>query len=236
MHNSSTPLPALSEFTPGRVIGKYRIERVIGEGAMGFVVEATNLDLDERVALKFMRESSLAGEEALERFGREARAAAKLKSEHVARVYDVGTFNGAPFIVMEYLEGRDLEQLIAQSGPLPISSAVLYMIQACEALAEAHARGIVHRDIKPANIFIVERGGWQVAKVLDFGVSKIARRSDGSRPSLKDTCGLVGSPSTWRRSDSARYRRSCRPAIPGRSAWCCSRRLPVGCRSRSAVA
>jgi len=228
MNISSTPLPALSDFTPGRVIGKYRIERVIGEGAMGFVVEATNLDLDERVALKFMRESSLAGEEALERFAREARAAAKLKSEHVARVYDVGSFNGAPFIVMEYLEGRDLEQLIAQSGPLPIWSAVLYMIQACEALAEAHARGIVHRDIKPANIFIVERDGWQVAKVLDFGVSKIARRSDGSRPSLKDTCGLVGSPFYMA---PERFR-----ALPEVLPTCDTWSLGGGCRSKNEAA
>ena len=188
MHPSEARMPNLS---PGSRVGKYRVERVIGEGAMGIVVAATNLDLDERVALKFMRASAMASPDIAARFAREAKAAAKLKSDHVARVFDAGAHEGVPFIVMELLEGRDLETWLDRRGALSVSDAVLFVTQACEALAEAHARGIVHRDIKPANVFIVERGPWRSAKLLDFGVSKIM---PSGRASAKDTSGFVGSP------------------------------------------
>ena len=155
--------------------GKFRVERVLAEGGMGLVAAAMHLQLEQMVALKFYRRDIMRSSESRERFMREAKAAAQLKSEHVARVLDVGVGEtGALYIVMEYLEGQGLERAIAAETSLDPSSACEYAIQACEALAEAHARGIVHRDIKPSNLFLAERAGWRAVKVLDFGVSKIA--------------------------------------------------------------
>ncbi len=146
------PLP----YPPGTVLaGKYRVERLLGEGGMGWVVLAVHEQLEQRVALKFLRESHAAGRpEAVGRFLREARAAARIESEHVARVTDVGTLEGgAPYLVMEYLQGQDLDGFLAVRAPLPTKLAVDYAMQACESLAEAHAVGIVHRDLKPVNLF-----------------------------------------------------------------------------------
>src|SRR5262245_57586046 len=138
--------------------GKYRIERVLGEGGMGVVVAAMHLQLDERVAIKFLLPGALHNPEAVARFAREARAAVKIKSEHVARVSDVGTLEtGAPYMVMEFLQGRDLSAVLAQNGAFPLADAAEFVLQACEALAEAHALGIVHRDLKPANLFLANR-------------------------------------------------------------------------------
>jgi serine/threonine protein kinase len=134
--------------------GKYRVDRVIGAGGMGVVAAATHLQLEERVALKFLLPHAGATGEAVARFLREARAAVRIKNEHVARVMDVGTLeNGLPFMVMELLDGHDLAAAVA-SGPLPAHEAVDYVLQACEAVAEAHALGIVHRDLKPSNLFL----------------------------------------------------------------------------------
>ncbi len=164
-------------FSLGSVIaGKYEIIGLIGAGGVGYVVSAMHLELGEMVALKFLREESLAHEQVVERFSREARAAAKIKSEYVARVFDVGSLpNGVPFIVMEYLHGKDLADVVRERGKLPTKLAVEYVLQACEALASAHAVGIVHRDIKPENMFLSRQGeGVEVIKVLDFGISKVA--------------------------------------------------------------
>jgi serine/threonine protein kinase len=164
-------------FRPGTVIaGKFRVDRVIAEGGMAIVVAATHLHLEQPVALKFLRGDISSDWDALARFTREAQAAAQLKSEHVARVLDVGmTEDGAPYIVMEYLEGHSLAEQLEKHGALEVASAVEYAIQTCEGLAEAHARGIVHRDIKPENLFLVERApGWRSIKILDFGISKVA--------------------------------------------------------------
>ena len=158
------------------VAGKFRLERILAEGGMGLVAAATHLQLDQTVALKFFRGDVVTTNESRLRFMREAKAAAQLKSEYVARVLDVGvTDSGAPYIVMEYLDGQGLERVIANDKSLTPSSACEYAIQACEALSEAHARGIIHRDIKPSNLFVVERApGWRAIKVLDFGVSKMS--------------------------------------------------------------
>src|SRR5262249_9789627 len=136
---------------------------------------AQHMQLDERVALKFLRPEVLGNPEAVARFVREARAAVKIKSEHVARVIDVGQLEtGAPYMVMEFLEGGDLHGWLQQRGALPSEQAVEFVLQACEALSEAHALGIVHRDLKPANLFCVRRAdGLLAVKVLDFGISKI---------------------------------------------------------------
>src|SRR6187402_2485432 len=134
-------------FQVGQILaGKYEILELIGVGGIGFVVAASHVELGEKVALKFLRPDALQNAEAVGRFAREARASVQIKSEHVARVFDVGQLpNGAPFIVMEYLEGKDLGAVLDERGPLPIKVAVEYVLQACEALASAHARGVVHR-------------------------------------------------------------------------------------------
>ena len=185
--------------TPGQILaGKFRVERVIGEGGMGIVVEATHLALDQRVAIKFLRQEARMLPDVVARFDREARSAVKLKSEHVARVIDVGkTEDGTPFMVMEYLEGQDLSQRVLSGGALPISEAVEYVIQACEGVGEAHARGIVHRDLKPENLFLVDHhGGWKQVKVLDFGISKAALTGNASSVdmSVNATSVIMGSP------------------------------------------
>jgi len=186
-------------FPPGSVVaGKYRVERLLGEGGMGWVVQAMHLQLDQRVALKFMNASvASASPEAVARFLREARAAARIQSEHVARVSDVGTLDtGAPYLVMEYLEGQDLDSLLRIRNALPVSEAVVYAMQACEGLAEAHAAGIIHRDLKPANLFLARKSDDSLrVKLLDFGISKLApaagRTSDGA---TTGTQNLMGSP------------------------------------------
>jgi serine/threonine-protein kinase len=183
-----------NQFPPGTVLlGKYRIERVLGQGGMGVVAQATHLQLNERVALKFLLPEVMNNQEVVQRFLREAQAAVKLKGEHVARVIDVGTLeNGVPYMVMEYLEGGDLSELVAQSGPLPPSIAVDYALQACAALAEAHALGIVHRDIKPANFFVTRRpDGSALLKMLDFGISKAPVGVDQG---LTRTQAVMGTP------------------------------------------
>ncbi len=174
--------------------GKYRIERVLGTGGMGVVVAATHLQLDQKVALKFLLPEALASADLVTRFAREARAAAKIENEHVARVIDVGTLeSGSPFMVMEYLEGKDLSWVIHERGALPLEEAAGFILQACEAIACAHAAGIIHRDLKPANLFLAERADREpIIKVLDFGISKVSAGSDDL--SLTKTTSLVGSP------------------------------------------
>jgi eukaryotic-like serine/threonine-protein kinase len=176
--------------------GKYRVERVLGAGGMGVVVAAHHMQLDEKVALKFLLPQALDDREAVARFAREARAAVKIKSEHVARIIDVGTLpNGAPFIVMEYLEGGDLAAWLKQRGALPVEQAVEFVLQACVAVADAHALGIVHRDLKPANLFCVRRSDGQLSiKVLDFGISKMTDRSGVAAGAATATSALMGSP------------------------------------------
>ena len=135
--------------------------------------------------------------EAVERFQREARVAAKVTSEHVARVHDVGALPlGEPFIVMEYLDGVDLRGLLDR-GPLPVAEACEIALQACEALAQVHAAGIVHRDLKPSNLFITRRpDGSACVKLLDFGISKFGWDGErGTDPALTATATIMGSPS-----------------------------------------
>ncbi|WP_394847547.1 serine/threonine protein kinase [Pendulispora brunnea] len=180
------------------VAGKYRVDRVIGTGGMGFVVAATHLQLEQKVALKFLRNESMDNPEVVERFLREARASVRLRGEHVARVHDVGVHDdGRPFMVMEYLEGDDLSRTLKVRGPLSVEETVDYMLQVCEALAEAHALGIVHRDLKPANLFLTRTpAGLPLIKVLDFGISKANPLGDAgtSAPSITSSASMLGSP------------------------------------------
>jgi len=176
--------------------GKYRVLFPIGEGGMGQVFAAEHVQLGHRVALKVLRPSALQSEEAVERFLREGRAAARLQSEHVARVSDVGKLDsGVPYMVMEFLEGRDLSQLLGEKRRLPIEQAVGFIIQAGEAIAEAHHNGIVHRDLKPANLFVTTAlDGAPLVKVLDFGISKASSLLGAASPQITTTSAIIGSP------------------------------------------
>jgi serine/threonine protein kinase len=193
----NTPRPELTPVRAGEVLaGKYRVERVLGVGGMGVVVAAHHLQLDQKVALKFLLPEALARAEVVARFDREARASARIRSEHVARVIDVGKLeSGAPYMVMEYLEGGDLAAWLEHRGVLPVEQAVEFVLQACEAVAEAHALGIVHRDLKPANLFCVRRPDGSLSiKVLDFGISKISGLSASGDMAMTRTAAIVGSP------------------------------------------
>ena len=195
---------------PGDVIaGKFRVERILGEGGMGYVVSARHLQLGQMVALKFMRDE-ICTPDFKSRFLREARNTVRLKSKHVSRVLDVGALEGgAPYMVMEYLEGSDLSDLLHKKGAIPAHEVCEYVLQACEAIAEAHGHNIVHRDLKPANLFLTRgQSGEPIVKVLDFGVSKVLDlgidddTSPGGRPRrehpdsvVTKVTDLLGSPS-----------------------------------------
>jgi serine/threonine-protein kinase len=182
---------------PGQMLaGKYSVERVLGKGGMGLVIAAKHVQLDEHVAIKLMLPEMAMNPDAVARFVREARAAAKIKNEHVARVSDVGVLeNGQPYMVMEYLEGSDLGAVLAAQHRVPVEDAVEYLLQASEAIAEAHAIGIVHRDLKPANLFMIRRrDGVPLIKVLDFGISKVSNASGQSDGAMTRTSALMGSP------------------------------------------
>ncbi len=183
--------------SPGEVVaGKYRIEQAIGSGGMGVVVSATHLQLNQRVALKFVRPQSQGDRVLTERFLREARASFRLRSEHAVRVLDVGQLpTGVPFIVMELLEGQDLRDVLLTRGPLPEAEAIEFMLHACSALQEAHAYGIVHRDLKPRNLFLTKRiDGTPCVKVLDFGISKVPKEDNDTEGPLTSPEIALGSP------------------------------------------
>jgi serine/threonine-protein kinase len=190
--NAMRALP--TRFAPGQVLaGKFRLERVLGAGGMGVVVAAEHMQLRQRVAIKLLHPEMLVRSDIVARFEREARATARLKNEHIARVLDVGVAEtGEPYIVMEYLEGSDLWTLLRDERVLPVDTAIQYVLQACEALAEAHGVGIIHRDLKPQNLFLTRRvDGSPLLKVLDFGVSRF---SDPGDVHLTRSSSIVGSP------------------------------------------
>jgi serine/threonine protein kinase len=167
--NEAWLAPALA---PGDLVAKkYRIEAQLGSGGMGVVFAARHLELGHRVAIKVLHRG---GETAAPRFIREARTCARLASDHVPRVFDVGRLpEGPPYIVMEHLVGRDLGRVL-NDGPVAIADAVRYVLDAGTALSVVHAAGIVHRDLKPANLFLATRSeGRPIVKVLDFGLSKV---------------------------------------------------------------
>jgi eukaryotic-like serine/threonine-protein kinase len=202
---------------PGDVLaGKYEVLRVLGVGGMGVVLAARHMHMERTVALKLMLPHALSTE-STERFLREARAAAQVQGEHVARVLDVGTLEDkTPFLVMEYLEGTDLARLLRSRGPLPVEEAVGFVLQACEALAEAHAAGIVHRDLKPANLFVTARpDGSALLKVLDFGISKLTHAGKRLEASLTKSQTVMGTPLYM----SPEQLRSTRDAGPETDVW-----------------
>ncbi|MGH8310373.1 MAG: serine/threonine-protein kinase, partial [Steroidobacteraceae bacterium] len=183
-----------SPLNPGDVVAeRFRIERVLGEGGMGVVLAAEHLGLNERVALKVLLPEAARIPGVVERFQREARAAMRIQSEHVARVMDVGLLgDGTSYLVMEYLEGRDLSQELEASGRLPIETAVGYVLEGMIGVAEAHALGIVHRDLKPSNLFLTRPArGRSLVKVLDFGIAKEVEDTGGKK--LTSTFSALGS-------------------------------------------
>jgi serine/threonine protein kinase len=194
-----TPRASASPVQPGEILaGKFEVERVLGAGGMGIVVAARHTQLDQRVALKFLLPVACEVPGAVARFLREGKAAARITSEHVARVMDTGVLDagdarGAPYLVMEYLEGSDLGAVVQRRGRVSADEAIEYVLQACEAIVEAHDLGIVHRDLKPANLFLSKRAdGSPLVKVLDFGISKL--EGGGSRSQLTSASVLMGSP------------------------------------------
>jgi serine/threonine-protein kinase len=179
------------------VAGKYLIEGVIGRGSMGVVVRATHLGFDELVALKFIRPEMRKVDGIVSRFAREAKASVRIRNEHAVNVLDVGVADPiGPFFVMEYLEGINLEELVDSQGAFDAATAVKYVLEACEALAAAHAQGIIHRDIKPQNLFLAWQGRLELIKVLDFGISKAALSGQvfGDDLSSTETDWVMGTP------------------------------------------
>src|SRR5579859_2367830 len=158
---------------PGAIVaGKYEIVRKVGEGGMGVVYEAVHVRLRQRLAIKILRPDVHDFEGVLARFEREAQASARLRSIHSARVIDVDTLpGGLPYIVLEFLEGTDLEGELQANGRMSFTDAVDVALQVGEAMSEAHSLGIVHRDLKPSNIFVCRVGERRVIKILDFGIS-----------------------------------------------------------------
>jgi serine/threonine-protein kinase len=179
----------------GIVAGKYRIDAVIGFGGMGIACEGFHLDLKTKVEVQIARREHVNDERAAARFLSEARSAAQLRSQHTRRVLDCGRLDvGAPYMVVEHLDGADLRRVRIAHGRLPVEEAVTFVLQACEALGEAHSRGIMHGDLKPENLFLTDGpDGGALVKVLGLGVSKQLGRLPGSS-ALTESAESVGSP------------------------------------------
>jgi eukaryotic-like serine/threonine-protein kinase len=174
--------------------GRYRVDSVLGQGSLGLVVAATHLADGSRVAIKLLVGEELEPTDHV-RFVQEATIAKRLRGEHTVRVLEVGTLpDGTSFLVMELMEGEDLQHVIDREGPQPFENVMSWMLDACEALAEAHACGIIHRDVKPANLFLV-RGGTRgrMLKIVDFGLSKLDADSP-DRKKLTESWVVFGSP------------------------------------------
>ncbi|MBM4376623.1 MAG: serine/threonine protein kinase [Deltaproteobacteria bacterium] len=179
------------------IAGWYVVERVLGAGGMAYVALAAHTEQRHRVAIKVLRPENSRRTEVVKRFEREQRTLTMLHSEHTLRIYGFGQHDGLPYMLLEYLQGRDLDEHLKADGPLPVERAVEYILQACHALAEAHLLGVVHRDLKPGNLFLTRRtDGSPCIKVLDFGISKVSHEVDSlAEPSLVTKAhAVMGSP------------------------------------------
>jgi serine/threonine-protein kinase len=178
---------------PGETFGRYRIVRKLGAGGMGSVYEAEHQELGRRVALKMLHRDLTHTPEVVARFLREARATAKVRHPHVVDVQDVGSEGGAPFLVMEYLDGEDLASLLVREGRLAVERATDLLLPVLAGVDAAHQAGIVHRDLKPENIFLLRAPGGELhPKVLDFGIAKVL--DPAGSLTLTRTASLLGTP------------------------------------------
>ena len=182
------------ELVEGAVVAeRFRLNRMLGRGGMGSVWHATHLGLDIPCAVKFIEGEFAALPEAQQRFEREAKAAAQLRSPHVVQILDHGISEGRPYIAMELLDGEDLGKRLTRVGRLAPTETATVIMQVCRALTKAHSLGIVHRDLKPDNIFLVRDDDREIAKVLDFGIAKSNSTGlDGS--SNTKTGAMLGTP------------------------------------------
>ncbi|MEZ4263961.1 MAG: serine/threonine-protein kinase [Polyangiaceae bacterium] len=174
------------------IAGKYELVRVLGEGGMGIVFEAMHVRMRTRVAVKMLLPAMLAHDDLVARFEREARAAGQLRSRHAARVVDVDVLpSGLPYMVMEFLEGHDLQSELEARNQFPPQEAVDYVLQASVAMGEAHALGIIHRDLKPSNMFLTVEDERRVVKILDFGISKVQSDGDAKLTAAETVMGTA---------------------------------------------
>jgi eukaryotic-like serine/threonine-protein kinase len=196
-------MSAHGDHTGKTLEGRYRVVRLLGKGGMGAVYEGRHVIVNKRVAIKMLHAEFATNEEVLKRFYREAQAAAAIGHKNIIDIMDVGvTPENEPFIVMEYLEGEDLESMLARTGPISLEAACGILEPALQALNAAHAKGIVHRDLKPANIFLVRNeGGAPTVKLIDFGISKICGAEGATK--LTQTGSLIGTP-TYMSPEQAR--------------------------------
>jgi serine/threonine protein kinase len=177
----------------GRVLkGSYRVDSVLGQGAMGTVCRGTQLGIDKTVAIKVIRADGFSSDAAHDRFQREATLVSKLLHPGIAQVLDFGFEDDMPFLVMEFVEGKELTQVLAEEGPMPPARALAIVRQLASALGEAHGRGVVHRDIKPQNLRLMRYtpGGQIFLKVLDFGIAK--QLDEGDKQHLTATGAVIG--------------------------------------------
>jgi serine/threonine-protein kinase len=188
---------AVREALIGKTIaGRYVLRALVGHGGMGAVYEAEHLGLGKRVAIKFIDPEFATDERVLARFAREARAMSSIESAHIVTVFDAGTEEGRPYLVMELLRGEDLGQRLRRTVRVPVAEAMHVIAQVLKGLAKAHAAGIVHRDLKPDNVFLVKSDTDPLfAKIVDFGVSKIERPRDKTSPlALTGRGTVLGTP------------------------------------------
>src|SRR5262249_30574604 len=175
--------------------GKYRIDEKLSEGGMGAVYRGTHVLMDKTVAVKVLRPSLAADEKIVARFSREARAASRISHPHALSVTDFGEDEqGVVFLVMEYLSGKTLKEIIRENGPMPIDRVVEILKQVASALDAAHEQGVVHRDLKSENIMLISTGAGDYAKVLDFGIAKIREPEGGYDPGLTAPDLVIGTP------------------------------------------
>ncbi len=188
---------AKNEPLVGQVIeGKYEILEVLGGGGMGLVYKAKHLLMNRTVAIKMLLPEVIGSETALARFQQEAQAASSLNHPNILTVFDFGqTADGKPYLVMDYLEGKALSEVLDKEGHLPLARAVPIFIQICSGLAHAHQKGVIHRDLKPANIMLVDfEGQADFVKIVDFGIAKLLSKEDGHSVNLTQTGQIFGSP------------------------------------------
>ena len=186
MSEAATEVDARDPLIGQTLQDRYRIVRRLGTGGMGAVYEGEHLIIKKRVAIKVLHPQFATSPEVVARFQQEALAATAIGHEHIVEVNDMGRLaDGALFMVLEYLAGRDFADLIEKEGPLTIGRTVHIVSQMCDALQAAHDKGIVHRDLKPENVFLVKRiGNPDFAKVLDFGISKVQDAEAGSMSAM----------------------------------------------------